>query len=403
MFRAYKAVFKRVGVKFVIVQADTGLMGGKKSEEFHIPARHGEDVLLVSDSGDFAANREICPVFQGQMKTPLENPKPKEEIATPGVKTIEDLSRFLNCKSDELVKILFVKLKLKKESSDLVAFLCQGDDEMNLLKAAKVFKDSEGLILATPEEIKKLTGADPGSCGPVNLNCPVYADYRLKGKVNFITGANKTGFHFKNVNFRDFRVTGWGDFCYAKAGDLSPQGKGVLKEFRGIEVGHLFYLSDTYSRSMDLKYSDKGGRSRYVEMGCYGLGITRTLQAVVEQSHDEKGIIWPLSIAPCAVHICLIDPKDLEVLQTLLEVEKTLKTCHLDYFIDDREERPGVKFKDADLLGMPFRLNIGKKDIKNFKSLEFVTRKTGFKEKIPLKDLKKNILKVLKCQGLSGL
>lgn len=398
MFQAYTAIFKRLGVKFVVVQADTGLIGGKKSEEFHILAHHGEDVLLVSDTGDFAANREVCPVFQRfEVKTSLKDLKSREEIATPRITTIEDLSRFLNCKKQELVKIVFVKAKPKKveESSHFAAFLCQGDDEINLLKAAKIFKNIEGLLLAAPEEIKKITGADPGSCGPLDLNCPVYADNRLKGKVNFATGANKTGFHFKNVNFKDFKVTEWGDFCYAKAGDLSPQGKGVLQEFRGIEVGHLFYLSDTYSRDMNLKYLDESGQSRYVEMGCYGLGITRTLQAIVEQSHDEKGIVWPVSLAPFLVHICLIDPKEPEVLQALLEVEKALKTYNLDYFIDDRDERPGVKFKDADLLGMPFRLNVGKRDITDSNSLEFVERKTGSREKIALKDLSQRFKEIL--------
>ena len=379
MFRAYSAIFKRLRIKFAIVQADTGMIGGEKSEEFHILAERGEDTLLLSNESDFAANREICPTLPSSPPPSEDSLKEKEEFATPGIKTIEALAKLLNLKKEDLVKIVFVK-----EGDDFSAFLCRGDDEINLVKAGKVMKSTEALLLAPSGEIKKITGADPGSCGPLGLNCPVYADYRLKGKRNFVTGANKNGFHLKNVNFRDFQLKNWGDFCYASGGDPSPDGKGILKEQRGIEVGHLFYLSDTYSRPMKLTYPDEKGQNRHVEMGCYGLGITRTIQAVVEQSHDEKGIIWPSSIAPFVFHISLLDPESQEVLKALNQITKVLKSHGLDYFIDDRRESPGVKFKDADLLGMPFRLNMGKRDIEN-SQVEIVERKTGKREKIDLK------------------
>ena len=389
MFRAYSAILKRLDVKFAVVQADTGVIGGKKSEEFHILAERGEDVLFLSDESDFAANREICPTLSVSDSPAEDSLKEKEEFSTPGVKTIEALAKLLNCEKSDLVKIVFVK-----GANQFAAFLCRGDDEINLVKAEKAMENKEApLLLAQPEEIKEITGADPGSCGPVDLSCPVYADHKLKNKKNFVTGANKTGFHLKNVNFRDFQLKGWGDFCYAKKGDPSPDGKGILKEQRGIEVGHLFYLSDTYSRPMKLTYPDEKGQNHYVEMGCYGLGITRTIQAVVEQSHDDKGIIWPLSIAPFVFHISLLDPESEEVLEALNQITKTLDSHSLDYFIDNRRERPGVKFKDADLLGMPFRLNLGKRDIQN-SLLEIVERKTGQREKISLKDFAKKLEKL---------
>lgn len=394
MFRAYSAILKRIDVKFVVAEADTGTIGGKKSEEFHIPASRGEDVLLVSDTDDFAANREICPSLPKKIPSPEQFLKEKEEFATPGVKTIEALAKFLNCKKEDLVKIIFVKALNEGKSPHFAAFLCQGNDEINLLKIQKAIGGSGAVFLATSEEVKKITGAFPGSCGPVGLERPIYADHKLKNKTNFVTGANKTGFHLKNVNFKDFTVKKWGDFCYAKAGDPSPNGKGFLKEQRGIEVGHLFYLSDTYSRPMSLKYNDAKEKSRYVEMGCYGMGITRALQAAVEQSHDEKGIIWPFSIAPFAVHICLIDPENKEVLKSLSQIEENLKQRNVDYFIDDRKERPGVKFKDADLLGMPIRVNIGERDVQN-SQVELVERKTGHREKVPLSEALNKIAKLL--------
>ena len=399
MFKAYSAILKRLDVKFVVAEADTGNMGGKKSEEFHILAERGEDVLLVSDTGDFAANREICPSLPKQDESSFSKQsiqeKEKEEFATPGVKTIEALSKLLKYDEQSLVKIVFVKISDDKKISHFAAFLCQGNDEINLLKAQKAVGSLKDLLLATPEEVKKITGAWPGSCGPLGLSCSIYVDHKLKNRKNFVTGANKTGFHLKNVNFKDFKVKEWGDFCYAREGDLSPDNKGFLKEQRGIEVGHLFYLSDTYSRPMNLKYSNSKEQSQYVEMGCYGMGITRTLQAVVEQSHDEKGIVWPLSIAPFAVHICLIDPENKEVLKALSQIEENLKSRNLDYFIDDRKERPGVKFKDADLLGMPFRINIGVRDIQN-SQVELVKRKTGYREKVSLNEFLEKILKLLK-------
>ena len=442
MFQAYTAVFRRLGARFVSVQADTGAIGGNRSEEFHLLADRGEDTLLVSESGDFAANREICPrrAPKAEAAKAEEEEKPLEEFPTPGIKSIAELADFLKCGPKDLVKILFfswpaaggkARAAPKKESGarpgsgqtgqeaqgkaleaeHLTAFLCCGDDEINPVKIKRHFSLLDLPALASPETVRQITGAWPGSCGPCGLSplkaggpetgggappsLPIYADHRLKGRKNLLAGANKDGFHIRNANpGRDFEVREYGDFCYAKEGDPSPDGKGVLKERRGIEAGHLFSLSTTYSRKMNLAYLDHQGKKQLVEMGCYGLGAGRTLQALVEQNHDDEGIIWPLAIAPFAVHITLIDPESRPLLKMLDQTASDLKALSLDFFIDDRIARPGVKFKDADLLGLPFRLNLGDRDRKNGE-LELIVRKTKRREKIKADQLKSRLAGLL--------
>ena len=389
MFQAYQSIFNRLGVQFVVAKADSGAIGGSHSEEFHILAKQGEDELLVCD--DFSANAEICP-RQELPTSPALEPKAIEEFATPNIKTIQELAQFLNCPAKDLVKILFFTSQEMSEKTDsknkAFAVLCKGDDEINPFKVKQNLKLKELPLLADNNTVKEITGASPGSCGPYQLkqNIPIYLDNYLKNQSNFITGANKDGFHFKNVNpNRDFEARAYGDFCFAREGDLGPTGS-ALKKYRGIEVGHLFYLSDEYSKKMNLTYLDKQGKKQFVEMGCYGLGVTRTLQAIVEQSHDEKGIIWPFSIAPFSIHICLIDPEKPEVLKALEKLSSLLEKNSLDYFIDDRKERPGVKFKDADLIGLPLRINLGARDLQN-NQVEVYIRKTNTREKLSLKEL----------------
>ena len=400
MFKVYEQIFKRLGVQFVVVQADSGAIGGSQSEEFHILAEKGEDEIFVSDKKDFAANSEICPrtflkmdEFKGEKKT-------LEEFATPEVKTIEALGKFLKCPSSELLKILFFVYKEGSKSKNdppqekRLSVLCMGDDEVNPFKLKQHLGLKENPILASEKTVEEISGACPGSCGPWNLKqkIPIYLDNKLKGKGNFITGANKEAYHVKNVNKdRDFKVHAYGDFCFAKEGDRSPKGDSVLKKYRGIEVGHLFYLSDEYSKKMNLTYLDHQGRKQFVEMGCYGLGVTRTLQAVVEQSYDDKGILWPVSVAPFLVHICLIDPKEKSILEMSEKIVKELKEHNIECFVDDRKERPGVKFKDADLLGMPLRINMGLRDFKDHQAEIFI-RKTGQREKFHFKKLTQSVL-----------
>lgn len=395
MFQAYTNIFQKLGVRFVVVQADSGAIGGSQSQEFHILADKGEDEILVSEKDNFSANREICPrkapspsEFKGKLN-------PIEEFATTGIHTIEDLARFLKCQAKDLVKILFFMgtEDSQKAPQNFFAVLCSGDDEVNPLKLKKHLNLKELPLLANAKTVKEITGSAPGSCGPWNLkkDIDIYLDHHLQNRGNFITGANKEGFHVKNVNpSRDFKFKSYGDFCFAREGDSLPEGKGVLKKYRGIEVGHIFYLSDVYSRMMNLTYLDPQGKKHFVEMGCYGLGVTRTLQAIAEQSHDEKGVIWPLCVAPFSVHICRIDPESPTVLKMEKELIDLLKKNDLDYFIDDRKERPGVKFKDADLLGFPLRINLGDRDLAHSK-IEICVRKTGLREKLSFKDFQSQL------------
>lgn len=416
MFQAYTKIFQRLGVRFVVVHADTGAIGGNQSQEFHILAETGEDEIFVSEDGRFAANAEICPRKTLSTESFKGEEKKTEEFATPGIASIESLAQFLKCLPSDLVKILFFvsneespSNKEKNTSNNapdrkksaqprsakekIFAVLCSGEDEINPLKLKRELDLKEIPLLADFKTVKEVSGAGPGSCGPWNLkkDIPIYLDHRLKNRGNFITGANKDGFHVKNVNpKRDFEVKAYGDFCFAKEGDPSPTGNSILKKYRGIEVGHLFYLSDLYSKMMELIYLDKQGKKQFVEMGCYGLGVTRTLQAIVEQSHDDQGIIWPLCIAPFAVHICLIDPEEPLVLKTEEKLLDILKQNSLDYFVDDRKERPGVKFKDADLLGIPLRINLGKRDLKN-QQIEVCIRKSGLRQKLSLEEFKSRL------------
>ena len=213
-------------------------------------------------------------------------------------------------------------------------------------------------------EVLDLTGAFPGSCGPVGLSCPIFIDNGLQSLSNYIVGANKDGFHLKNVSpTRDFKVTAFGDFRFAVAGDQCPQCLGFYKQLRGIEVGHIFYLGQKYSKAMKATYLDASGKEQVIEMGCYGLGVSRTLQATVEQNHDKDGILWPLSITPYHVHICHLD-RDYDIANQVVEkLEKDLEQKGVEVFVDDRDERPGVKFKDADLLGFPFRVVVGQRNL----------------------------------------
>ena len=391
MFQAYESIFNQLGVRYVVVKADPGSMGGSRSEEFHILADNGEDELLVCK--DFSANVEICP--RGEVlheEQDLDKKlKKTEEFATPNITTIDQLADFLSVKTNELVKILFF-ISQEENQSNLedraFAVLCLGDDEVSPFKLKKHLKLKEQPLLADSEAVQKITGVQPGSCGPCQLKikAPVYLDNYLKAKKNFITGANKDGFHLKNVNpGRDFEVKAYGDFCFAREIDLSPQGAS-FKKYRGIEAGHLFYLDDEYSKKMNLSYLDQEGKKQFVKMGCYGLGVTRALQAVIEQKHDDKGMIWPLCVAPFAVHICLIDTEPVDILKAQKEIISILEKHSLDYFIDDRKERPGVKFKDADLIGLPLRINLGMRDLKN-KQIEVFIRKAGEKHKVNLSDL----------------
>ncbi len=378
MREAYLAIFRRLGLDFRIVEADAGNIGGNMTHEFQVLADAGEDRIVSCDKCDFAANIEVAPCGPVKGRT-KQAPMAREEFATPKLRTIDDLAKALKVNHQDLVKTLFYQ-----GPNGPVALLLRGNDEANPVKVKNALGMGELPQFLKEEEILKLTGAHPGSCGPVGLAIPVYADLALQDYTNFVVGANKDDFHLKNVNFeKDFKVTQFVDLRLASEGDdcLKCAG-GKYKFTRGIEVGHIFYLGTKYSKAMNANYLNVEGKSVPIEMGCYGIGVTRTLQASVEQSHDKDGIIWPAPIAPFHVLICLLDPADPKAIEVCGKLTKDLEAKGLEVFIDDREERPGIKFKDADLLGLPVRINIGKRGLEQ-NELEVVDRKTKTVKKVP--------------------
>ncbi len=375
-YEAYRAIFDRLGLQYRIVQADAGNIGGSQTHEFQLLADAGEDALLVSDTSNFAANVEVCPAIDFDPPPPRTGKLlPLEKFATPGLKSIEDLSKALKVPPQQLIKSVFLATAEGKSLIEKkpICLLLRGSDEVNLIKVKNALNTSMSPVMLTDEEVRQTTGAGPGSCGPVGLQIPIYADLGAMTLENMITGANEDGFHVRNVNpGRDFQVEKAADFRMAVAGDRDPESQGRLRAVRGIEVGHVFYLGTKYSEKMKLQFLDSQGKAQFVEMGCYGIGVTRTVQACLEQSHDADGIIWPKSIAPYQVHICLLDPQDSAAQKVVEDLQKELPGVEI--FIDDRDERPGVKFKDADLLGFPVRLVIGKKGLETGR-VEVVERK----------------------------
>lgn len=400
MYNGYKAIFDRLGLNYRIVQADAGNIGGSQTHEFQLLADAGEDALLVSDTTDFAANVEVCPAIDKVPYVSKETTlKETEKFATPNQKTIADLEKFTGVPAHELVKTLYFSANEGFDPKDTAlkpfAVLLRGSDEVNPIKLKNMLGMTNPPLMLTDGEVKEVTGAHPGSCGPVGLSIPVYADQGVLALKNFIVGANEDGFHLKNVNIdRDFKITKSGDLRMAKEGDKCPQSEGTLKAYRGIEVGHVFYLGTKYSQKMNANFLDAQGKSKPFEMGCYGIGVTRTVQAAIEQSYDQDGIIWPKSIAPFQVHLCVLDPKDAALMEAADNFYNKMNAQNIDVLMDDRDERPGVKFKDADLLGMPVRVVIGRKGLDN-NQLEVVNRKTKEVVKVSLDELDNAVKGVL--------
>lgn len=400
MYRAYQRIFDRLNLQYRIVQADAGNIGGSQTHEFQLLADAGEDALLVSDKTQFAANIEVCPAIDAiPYKSPHSSELPLEKFATPGKKTIADLEKFTGVPAHELVKTLYFSanegLDAKDKSLMAFAVLLRGSDEVNPIKVKNILKMTNPPVMLTDEEVKEVTGANPGSCGPIGLKIPIYADNGVQNLKNYIVGANEDGFHFKNVNHgRDYQITQFADIRMAKEGDKCPESDGRLKAYRGIEVGHVFYLGQKYAQKMNGVFLDKNGKSQFYEMGCYGIGVTRTVQACIEQSHDQDGIIWPKAIAPYHVHICHLDPKDEAASNYIDNMTKELEAKNIEVFIDDRDERPGVKFKDADLLGFPVRIVVGKKGFEA-DQIEIVQRKTKEVYKLPKNQVFQKVFELL--------
>lgn len=381
MYDAYTRIFARCGLKTRVVEADTGAMGGKWSHEFMVLAESGEDGLLECDTCSYAANVEraerALPVGVGDTagvtgtsgeNVVAQNAAP-EEVHTPGCKTIEQVSQFLKCPRDQLVKTLIYRV-----DGVTTAILAPGDRDANESKIARAL-GAESVALADDMIIEKVTGAPVGFSGPVGLGIPAYADLSLQGMADAVTGANKADTHLKGVRLaRDAKIGGYHDLCFAREGDSCPRcEKGVLRAKRGIEVGHVFKLGTKYSENFDARYLDIHGRLELIVMGCYGIGVTRTLQAIIEQSHDENGIIWPMTVAPYRVVLLVLNTDHRESQDISQELAGALAESNIDVLLDDRDERPGVKFKDADLLGFPVRVVVSERSLAG-KSVEIKLR-----------------------------
>ncbi|MCH7743368.1 MAG: proline--tRNA ligase [Proteobacteria bacterium] len=380
MYGAYSNILNRMQLDFRPVLADTGSIGGSASIEFHVLADSGEDKIAFSSESDYAANVELAEALAPEKDE--STPGELTEIATPGVESIVQLSEFLGVPARSTVKTLIVK----GEDEPLVALVLRGDHQLNPLKAEKIKGIASPLTMAEESEITQAIDCALGSIGPVNLSLPIIADRSAASLANFVCGANKAGYHLSNVNWaRDVSAYSVFDIRDVVEGDPSPDGKGILKFKRGIEVGHIFQLGQKYTTPMNATVLDENGKSVAMSMGCYGMGVSRLVGAVIEQKHDDKGIIWPTSIAPFHLIIIPINAhKSEEVTTTAEKLYTDLTALGIEVLLDDRENyRPGAKFADAELIGIPHRLVIGERGLANG-VIEYTNRKSGDSSDLPL-------------------
>ena len=362
MFDTYSRIFERCGLEFRAVEAETGPIGGSFSHEFMVLADTGEDAIVSCSGCDYAANTERAevstPKKTGTGAGGKEGSKPLEKVRTPGKKSVEEVSAFLGVDESSLIKTL-----IYATDKGLVAALVRGDSEINEAKLKRA-ASTEALTLATDAEVGSATGSPTGFAGPVGLKIPVYADLGVQDVSSGVTGANEADCHLKNVEpGRDFKAE-YSDLRVAAEGDTCPRCGGSFKLSRGIEVGHIFKLGTKYSESMGATFLDENGKEKPMIMGCYGIGIGRTVAAAIEQNHDDNGIIWPGPLAPFKVHIVPVNVKDEDTCKAAEGLYRDLAEKGLKPVIDDRDERAGVKFKDSDLLGSPVRVVVGPKTLK---------------------------------------
>ena len=370
VFQAYSNIFSRCGLNFRAVIADSGAMGGKDTHEFMVLSDVGEDTIAYSDTSNYAANIEMAPAVTHYEKS-NESLKDMEKVLTENQKTIANVSNFLAVTEQQCIKSLLFKV-----DEQFVLVLVRGDHEVNDIKLKNLY-NAGTVELAEAEETIKVLGCSVGSLGPVAVSgVEVVADHAIKEIVNGVCGANEEDYHFMNVNpDRDFSVNRYEDLRFIKEGDPSPDGQGSILFTKGIEVGHVFKLGTRYSEAMNAVYLDENGKAKPFIMGCYGIGVSRTMAAVAEQCNDEKGLIWPVSVAPFDLHLIAINMKDEKQSDLAGKLYAEFKQNRLAVLFDDRNERPGVKFADSDLIGLPIRITVGKKA--NEGIVEVKVRKTG--------------------------
>jgi prolyl-tRNA synthetase len=371
MYNAYQNIFTRCNLNFRAVEADSGAIGGTDTHEFMVLSDIGEDTIAYSDQSDFAANIEIAPVRVNYTKSE-ESLVELQIVDTPNTRTIDEVTSFLAVQASATIKSL---LYIVNEEPVLV--LVRGDHDVNEIKVGNVLGKAS-IELATPEQTASILGCETGFIGPINIpdSVKVIADHAVEYIANGVCGANEKDKHFINVNpSRDFEVSFYEDLRLIQEGDPSPDGKGTIQFAMGIEVGHVFKLGTKYSEALGAKFLDENGKSQPMIMGCYGIGVSRTVAAIVEQHHDENGMVWPSAIAPFDVHLVTINVKDEEQKRLGEELYDTLKHERFNVLFDDRPERAGVKFKDSDLIGLPIRVGVGKKAAEDI--VEVKVRKTG--------------------------
>ena len=384
MYDAYCRVFGRLGLNFRPVAADTGSIGGTGSHEFQVLAESGEDVIAYSDASDYAANVELAQTLPLSGSRAAAQ-KHLEKVHTPEVKTIAQLVDFLQIPVETTLKSIVVE---GENEGELVLLLLRGDHEFNDIKAEKLAGVKSPLTMAQPEHILAAFGANGGSLGPVGFKGKVYADFATEKGADWVIGANEDGFHYTGFNFgRDAAEPEFTDIRNVVAGDPSPCGKGSLQLARGIEVGHVFQLRDKYSAALNASFLDNNGKSQIMEMGCYGIGITRVVAAAIEQNHDERGIIWTDAMAPFAAVIVPMNYKKSEAVREAADkIYADLLAAGVDVLLDDRDERAGVLLADSELLGIPHRIVIGDRGLKEG-NVEYARRTDSEAQSVPVGDI----------------
>ena len=397
MFDAYVRIFKRMGLTFRAVTADNGAIGGSGSQEFHVIADTGEDAIVYCPNSDYAANLEAAESLS--LVTKRDAPKEvMKKVSTPEQKRCEDVARFLKISLTQTIKSLVLAVDQEHGPATFFMLLLRGDHELNEIKASKV-PGLTAFRFASDEEVKTACHSPVGYLGPVGLssNVQIVADRTVANMSDFVCGANEAGYHLTGVNWgRDLPEPIIADIRNAVAGDPSPDGKGVVDICRGIEVGHVFQLGTRYSEAMKCTYLDENGKSQPMVMGCYGIGVTRLLGAAIEQGHDEKGILWPISMAPFELVICPVgyDKSEL-VRQAADDLHQQLQNAGIDVVLDDRGERPGAMFADWELIGATYRVVIGERSLKEG-NVEFQGRRESTAQLVPVNEITEKVVAIIR-------
>ncbi|MCD6188340.1 MAG: proline--tRNA ligase [Desulfuromusa sp.] len=372
MYQAYRNIFNRCGLNFRSVEADSGAIGGSFSHEFMVLAESGEDGIVSCNGCEYAANVEKAELIYGDMVTPAATLE-LQKVDTPEQKSIEEVAEFLQLSPQQLVKTLIVQTS----ADEVLAVLLRGDHELNMIKLTNLL-DVDWVLMAEDDVVNRVTGAPAGFAGPIGLKVRILADTEVQGMADFVVGGNAVDVHFSGANqLRDFEISQFADLRQAVAGDPCPRCEsGKFESWRGIEVGHIFKLGIKYSEAMNATVLDAQGKAQPLVMGCYGIGAGRTVAAAIEQNHDENGMILPMALAPFQVMVTMLNPKDDQVREAAEKLYQQLLALNIEVLLDDRDERPGIKFKDADLIGIPLRVTVGARNLKEG-NVELKIRKSG--------------------------